>query len=99
MHIYLPVSVPPTQESQGREEKRGVLKGGRALVMDDEEPICEVARDMLSLLGFSVVCVPNGEEMLRAYEEARHAGEPFDVVIMDLTIRGGMGGRRRSASC
>ena len=69
-----------------------MLLGGRVLVMDDEEQVCEVAREMLDLLGFRTVCVSDGEAMLRAYEEARRAGAPFDVVIMDLTIRGGMGG-------
>jgi CheY-like chemotaxis protein len=92
VHVYLPVYVEAARQGTPATEGGVAHPGGRVLVMDDEEQLREVAGDMLDLLGYTAVCVSSGEEMLRAYEEARRAGEPFDVVIMDLTIRGAMGG-------
>lgn len=66
---------------------------GRILVMDDEVLIREVAGDMLGYLGYSVETSSNGKEMLERYMEAKANGVPFDLVIMDLTIPGGMGGK------
>ena len=48
---------------------------------------------MLESLGYETVAVINGEEVLKQYQQARNAGQPFDVVIMDLTVPGGMGGK------
>ena len=66
---------------------------GRVLFMDDEETICNVATALLMRLGFTPVAVPDGETAVTAYDEARKNGEPFKLVIMDLTVPGGMGGR------
>jgi CheY-like chemotaxis protein len=61
--------------------------------MDDEEAIRLVAQALLSRLGYAVTLAPNGEEAVRLYAEARTRGEPFHLVIMDLTVPGGMGGK------
>jgi len=66
---------------------------GRILVMDDDDLVCEVANGLISSLGYEVKCVRNGETAIEAYQEARTAGQPFDIVVMDLTIIGGMGGK------
>jgi PAS domain S-box-containing protein len=66
--------------------------GGRILVMDDEEMIRDLLQGLLSSLGYDVVCVCEGTEALEAYRQARGAGQPFDAVILDHTIPGGMGG-------
>jgi len=60
--------------------------------MDDEEMIRELARVMLKSLGHEGASAETGETALAAYRAAQAAGRPFDVVILDLTIRGGMGG-------
>jgi CheY-like chemotaxis protein len=60
--------------------------------MDDEEMIRTVAGELLTSVGHEVAFAENGETALEAYQAARDAGRPFDVVILDLTIRGGMGG-------
>ncbi len=91
VHIYLPVPAAEPEDA-ARKESGGAPRGGRVLVMDDEEELWPVAREMLELLGFDAVCVRNGQDMLRVFVEAREAGKNFDVVIMDLTVRGGMGG-------
>jgi CheY-like chemotaxis protein len=69
-----------------------VLKG-RILFMDDEEPIRHMATFLLSRFGFDVVCAADGNEAVRKYGEVQNTPEAFAIVIMDLTVPGGMGGR------
>jgi CheY-like chemotaxis protein len=69
---------------------------GRILVMDDEELIRRLASDMLSALGYVAVCCADGAAAVEAVRHARERGEPFDAVILDLTIPGGMGGKDAS---
>jgi CheY-like chemotaxis protein len=47
---------------------------------------------LLERLGLDVKVTRDGDEAVREYAQARDAGEPFDVVIFDLTIPGAMGG-------
>ena len=60
--------------------------------MDDEVDIRQTAGDLLQRLGYSVVFAENGERAIDCYREAIQAGNRFSVVILDLTIPGGMGG-------
>ena len=60
--------------------------------MDDEAIIRDVAARLLTVLGHTVATADGGETAIAAFQTARDAGRPFDVVILDLTIRGGMGG-------
>jgi PAS domain S-box-containing protein len=66
---------------------------GRILVMDDEELVREIAAELLRHLGYQAETVKDGAEAITAYRQARSAGDPFDVVITDLTVPGGMGGK------
>ena len=65
---------------------------GKILLMDDEAEVRRTAGDILKRLGYSVVFAENGERAIDHYREAIQAGAPFSVVILDLTIPGGMGG-------
>ncbi len=65
----------------------------RVLVMDDEAPICELAAELLGREGYEVDTSADGEEAIRKYQAALDAGQPYDVVILDLTVRGGLGGK------
>ena len=69
------------------------LFSGRILVMDDEEMIRKLAGNMLAKIGFEASFACNGEEAIAAYAEAMKADRPFDAVILDLTVKGGMGGK------
>ena len=69
----------------------------RILVMDDEAPICELAAELLGCEGYEVQTSADGEEASRKYEAALEAGRPYDVVILDLTVRGGLGGKETIA--
>ena len=64
----------------------------RILVMDDEAAIRELTSQLLSTLGYEVTAVPDGLEAVRLYERALRKGEHFQAVILDATVRGGMGG-------
>jgi PAS domain S-box-containing protein len=65
----------------------------RILIMDDDELIREAAGAFLELLGYSHEAAGNGNEAVVIYQRALESGKPFDAVILDLTVRGGMGGR------
>ncbi|NLF39229.1 PAS domain S-box protein [bacterium] len=69
----------------------------RILVMDDEESIRAVVSLMLNKAGCRVQGVRDGGEAIAAFTAAKDAADPFDVVLLDLTIPGGMGGRETLA--
>ena len=68
------------------------LSHQRVLVMDDEPAIRELTTQLLATLGYEVTAVPDGLEAIRAYERALRRGEQFKAVILDATVRGGLGG-------
>ena len=70
-----------------------MVGGARILVMDDEESILEVLSTILEEMGHEVVKATNGEEAIGHVSDSLSEGRPFDLLIMDLTIRGGMGGK------
>jgi PAS domain S-box-containing protein len=90
--IYLPASseVPVAATQSEAPPSQG---SGRILVMDDEDFIRKLAREMLNIIGYEVTTAKNGEEALRIYREALAQGVPFDAVILDLTVPGAMGGK------
>lgn len=91
-NIYLPVSNNDVVRKLDGTEP--ILAGcGRILVMDDEEMIRDVIDCILSDRGYSVSFATNGEEALDIYKSSLRAEKPIDAVILDLTIRGGMGGK------
>jgi PAS domain S-box-containing protein len=67
--------------------------GGRVLVMDDQPAVRETIAHMLGRLGYAAVLAPDGEAAIARYEETLRGGRPYDLVIMDLTVPGGMSGR------
>jgi PAS domain S-box-containing protein len=90
--IYLPAS-PSEAERRSRMEESVISGKGRILVMDDSPSICELLGEMLAFLGYNVAFAADGHEAIETYGRGRQDGEPFDAVIMDLTIPGGMGGK------
>ncbi len=70
----------------------------RVLIMDDDPMIRQLACRMLEHLGHRPAAVADGEAALAAYQEAHASGAGFDLVIMDLTIVGGMGGVETAAA-
>ncbi len=74
-------------------EETSVQAGAsRVLILEDEELIRQLIVRCLRKLGYDVVESKDGKETTRLYVEAMEAGRPFDLVLSDLTIEGGMGG-------
>jgi CheY-like chemotaxis protein len=65
---------------------------GRILIMDDEEMVGEVAVEMLQTIGYTATLTSSGREAIDAFLAAEQRNEPFDAVMLDLTVPGGMGG-------
>jgi len=82
--------VVAAHSESGPERIVGVSR--RVLVMDDEALIREILARAFEQLGCEAVLVAEGAEAIARYEEARAIGDPFCVVLLDLTVRGGMGG-------
>jgi len=61
--------------------------------MDDEPNIREIERVYLELLGYEVTDVEDGQEAIDTYKKALDSGNPLDLVILDLTVRQGLGGQ------
>lgn len=93
--LLLPATGRAPAAAAGR--PRAPEGSGRVLVMDDEEVVLKACRRMLAALGYECELAGDGEEALAAYVAAAAAGRPFDAVIMDLTIQGGMGGKEAVA--
>ena len=65
----------------------------RILLMDDEQSVRQVASEILGHIGYEVTAVEDGAEAVRLYAEAKGTAHPYDVVILNLTIRSSIGGR------
>ena len=92
--VYLPVA-PETQDPERLETEPSRTEGSphpRILVMDDETPILNLIQRMLGRQGYEVQTAEDGEAALAIYRQFVEKDEPFDIVILDLTIPGGMGG-------
>ncbi|NJD57607.1 MAG: PAS domain S-box protein [Nitrospirae bacterium] len=90
--IYLPASTDTAIAEKAAAPETVSVRKGRILLMDDEELVRDVAKEMIGALGHEAQCAPDGETAIGMYVRARESGTPFDVVILDLTVRGGMGG-------
>jgi PAS domain S-box-containing protein len=90
-HLYLPATLShlPT----AKQEPHKVQKGrGKILVMDDEEILRDFTNRILTKSGYEVEVSADGDEAIDRYRTAMDSGRPFDIVLMDLTVPGGMGG-------
>jgi PAS domain S-box-containing protein len=96
-HVYLPAA--QSRQAQAPDGSEPCLQGrGRVLVMDDDPGVREVVKAMLQALGYEAVCACDGQAALEIYQRAADESRPFDAVILDLTVPGGMGGRETIAA-
>ena len=94
-HVYLPTS---TEAAVGDAARIVRQKGsGRVIVVDDEEVVRNTVRRMVESLGYTVVCRKDGKEAIDFYIRETKAGRRFVAMILDLTVRGGMGGKEAVA--
>ena len=92
--VFLPASdaIADVPVRAPREATVAHKAGSRVLVMDDEPSVREVAKAALEHAGHTCTTTNDGQEAIAEYERALLAGTPYDVIILDLTVRGGMGG-------
>ena len=91
--IYLPAADIKIFNDPIKEAYKPETIKAKILVMDDERDVRSIAKHMLDYLGHEVLQAENGKEAIKIFEEYRKTGNPIDVIIMDLTIPGGMGGK------
>lgn len=91
-YIYLPAKTGSGAGTELCDGKAALSSQGKILVMDDEELIRDLSAEILADLGYEVSVVKDGAEAMAFYQQALRSGAPFDAVIIDLTIPGGMGG-------
>ncbi|MCC7431787.1 PAS domain S-box protein, partial [bacterium] len=93
-YIYLPAC--KNGEKNMEQEKKQIstkTNKGKILVMDDDEQIREMLCEMIEMLGYNVELAKDGEETIEIYRNFLNTSERVDLLIMDLTIPGGMGGK------
>jgi len=91
--VFLPVADQPEEvEARRAPSFNFAQRTGRVLFMDDDPHICTLTGGMLEGLGYKYDIAKNGEEAVQFYKRYLNIGRPYDAVIMDLTIIGGMGG-------
>jgi len=95
--LKLPVSRQPQAPSPAPHEKKAYQEALKILVMDDEEILRDLAIQIFRALGHEAEAVADGATALAIYQQAMSQGAPFDLVLMDLTIPGGMGGKEAVA--
>ena len=66
----------------------------KVLIMDDEQAVRKTIQKMLEQIGCRVETAADGAAAIDRYRAAKEAGRPFDLVIFDLTVPGGLGGKR-----
>ncbi len=91
----LTVYLPASKAGAVFEKQEAEPAGGKGviLVMDDEEMVRDVFREMLSRLGYKGDFAADGSQAVEKFVRAKEAEQPFAAVILDLTVPGGMGGK------
>ena len=91
--LYLPASTRQACKPAATADITPSCGEQRVLFMDDEQSVCDIGSAFLQSMGCAVRCAANGREAVDLYRSALAAGNPFDLVILDLTVPGDMGGR------
>jgi CheY-like chemotaxis protein len=91
-HVCLPASLAERPEEPRTVSRMAARGAGRVLVLDDDESIRTLASRLLDMLGYEAETVSTGAAAVERYTRALHAGRPYDLVLLDLTIPGEAGG-------
>ncbi len=94
--VLLPAVAPPTTAPARKPQDTAPVPlkhgQGRVLIVDDEDDLRKVAHMILKRCGYEVVECDNGQDAVKIYQSLARTATPPDVVLMDLTLRGGMNG-------
>lgn len=91
-HIFIPAA-EERNSADSRDADKSFRGSGRILAMDDDQLMALMLTDLVEELGYTVVMTNTGERALETFKKAQDGNKPFTAVILDLTIRGGMGGK------
>ncbi len=95
--LYIPAYERPEKPAMLAEPVKivqDIIRPHRILLMDDEEMIRNLGKRILNKNGYDTELAENGEQAIELFENAIVTGKPFDLVILDLTVKGGMGGAK-----
>ncbi|MHB9031378.1 MAG: response regulator [Candidatus Latescibacterota bacterium] len=91
--VYLPAFLRESMRNGSSEPVRTTPGKGRILLMDDEESIRTIVEILFGKLGYDITTVSDGASAVETYRKAMDEGNPYQVVIMDLIVPFGMGGK------
>jgi PAS domain S-box-containing protein len=91
--LFIPASTRKSGGPSTETLKKEFHGSGRILLMDDEKEILSLLKEMVGMMGFEAETARDGAEAISKYMEAKTSGRPFSLVIMDLTVPEGMGGK------
>lgn len=91
--LYLPAACKTLSGAETGADA-GIARRGRILVLDDDRSMRRMMDRIIDEFGYEAECAERGEEAVRLYSEAMQSGNRFSAVILDLTIRGGLGGSK-----
>jgi signal transduction histidine kinase/ActR/RegA family two-component response regulator len=93
--VYLPATDKQPEDIEDIKDMKTQepVEGGRVLLMEDEMMIAESVSAGLEVFGFETEIAIEGNEAIDLYLNAKESGTPFDAVVLDLTVKGGMGGK------
>lgn len=86
LHVLIPAA------EIKKEEAKAICRG-RVLLVEDEEMVGHIATEMLHHLGYYVDFVREGEQAIKLYKKSLASEEPYELVMLDLTVQRGMGGK------
>ncbi|MCP3940566.1 MAG: response regulator, partial [Desulfobacteraceae bacterium] len=92
-NVYLPAASIVLKKIADKAEVKHKGKG-KILIMDDQKPILKMFDRIISRMGYDTVSATDGSQAVELYRDAYQSGNPFDLVILDLTVPGGMGGAK-----
>ncbi|CAN5434899.1 hypothetical protein BH23VER1_BH23VER1_37000 [soil metagenome] len=90
--VYLPACDRPAEGGDAADGERVIEGEGTVLVVDDQNSIRTVATAIIKKLGYDALSARDGEEALQIYRDRRREGRPISVVLLDMTLPGGMSG-------
>jgi PAS domain S-box-containing protein len=91
-HVYLP-AISNQSSAETRKTVNRLIGECNILIMDDDATLRLTLSKTIQQLGYDVELAKDGDEAIHLYTKALKDGQPFDALIMDLTITGGMGGK------
>ncbi len=91
--IYLPAASATARPAPKKRLFTTDKQRLRLLIMDDEQPVLDTVCQMVEDLGHECIQALDGDQALQLYREQRNRQQPVDLVVMDLTIPGGRGGK------